>query len=230
MFKHLTGPSCKPSKKSLILLQEKKRIEEKKRKEERKKKENEERKEKEEKEKREKEEKDWAASIARQGKESHPIDVDSIIEVEKKRKEIAMIALNGDPEGNDPNPGDNGDDSGPESDEYEEEKEGEEGSKKNPTPTPTPMKAKVKCLLVGNGCTIRRSKRLKSEVSLVASSSSERIDALKEHNRELAHQLYLVEDMVWFIVQTIRPVEVNEESEEDWVKRTGDVKGKGQKE
>ncbi|KAJ3978722.1 hypothetical protein F5890DRAFT_1479113 [Lentinula detonsa] len=91
-------------------------------------------------------------------------------------------------------------------------------------------KAKVKCLLVGNERTVRRSKRLKREESAVASSSSERIEVLEERNQELAHRLFLLEDMVRFIIQTIRPVDANEESEEDRVKRTGDVKGKGRKE
>ncbi|KAJ3736158.1 hypothetical protein DFJ43DRAFT_1150454 [Lentinula guzmanii] len=159
--------------------------------------------------------------------------------VGKKRKRIAMIASNGDPEGDDPNPGDDGEDSESESDEYKEQQdEDEEESEKATTPTPTPnptprkalKKARVKCSLVGNERTIRRSKRLKREDSMVASTSSGRFDALEESNRELSRRLSLMEDMVRFIVQTIRPVDANEESEEDRVRRTGDVKGKGRKE
>ncbi|KAJ3979731.1 hypothetical protein F5890DRAFT_1478302 [Lentinula detonsa] len=179
------------------------------------------------------------ASIARRGKENHPIDVDSSPKVGKKRKRIAMIASNGDPEGDDPNPGDDGEDSESDSDEYKEQQdEDEEESEKAPTPTPTLhptprkalKKARVKCSLVGSERTFRRSKRLKREDSMVASTSSERFDALEESNRELSRRLSLMEDMVRFIVQTIRPVDANEESEEDRVRRTGDVKGKGRKE
>ncbi|KAJ3792286.1 hypothetical protein GGU11DRAFT_750231 [Lentinula aff. detonsa] len=197
------------------------------------------------KEKEEKEEKNRAksvgalvqASIARRGKENHPIDVDSPTVVGKKRKRTRMIASNGDPESNDPNPGDDGEDFDTESDEYKDQKdEDEEEPEKTPTPTPTftprktSKKARVKCLLVGNERRIRRSKRLRREDSVVASSSNERIDALEESNRELSRRLSLMEDMVRFIVQTIRPIDANEETEEDRVKRTGDVKGKGRKE
>ncbi|KAJ3716259.1 hypothetical protein DFJ43DRAFT_1043366 [Lentinula guzmanii] len=68
------------------------------------------------KEKEEKEEKNRAksvgalvqASIARRGKENHPIDVDSPAVVGKKRKRTRMIASNSDPKSDDPNPGDDG--------------------------------------------------------------------------------------------------------------------------
>ncbi|KAJ3792570.1 hypothetical protein GGU11DRAFT_760658 [Lentinula aff. detonsa] len=226
-----------------------------------------EKKEKEEREKEKREEENRAksvgalvqASIARRGKRNLPIDVDAVKIIGKKRKRVAMIASNNDFEGNEPNSGEDGEDSEPESDEYEDKKEeDEEKSQKTPTPTPTPTpgnsskcdrctskgssctfirngsasciacrKAKVKCSLVGNERTVRRSKRLRREESPVASSSHKRIEVLEERNRELAHRLFLLEDMVRFIVQTIWPVDANEELEEDRVKRTGDVKGKG---
>ncbi|KAJ3978949.1 hypothetical protein F5890DRAFT_1478930 [Lentinula detonsa] len=212
-----------------------------------------EKKEKEEREKEKREEENHTksvgalvqASIARRGKRDLPIDVDSVEVIGKKRKRVAMIASNDDSEGNEHNPGDDGEDSNPESDEYEDEKGDEEESEKalTPTPTPTPRmpskcnrcisknaSSKVKCSLVGNERTVRRSKRLRREDSIVASSSNERIDALEESNRELSRRLYLMEDMVRFIVQTIQLVDADEELEEDWVKRTGDVKGKGRKE
>ncbi|KAJ3792114.1 hypothetical protein GGU11DRAFT_750499 [Lentinula aff. detonsa] len=154
-----------------------------------------------------------------------------------EEEETNENASNGDPEGDDPNPGDDGEDSEPDSDEYKDQQDDEE-SEKDPTPSPTPTitprkaskKARVKCSLVGNERTVRRSKRLRREDSMIASTSSERFDALEESNRELSRRLSLMEDMVRFIIQTIRPVDANEESEEDRVRRTGDVKGKGRKE
>ncbi|KAJ3990705.1 hypothetical protein F5050DRAFT_1813610 [Lentinula boryana] len=108
-------------------------------------------------------------------------------------------------------------------------------------------KAKVKCSLVGNDRTFRRSKRVKREESRreessVASSSSQRIEVLEAQNRAfegeirmLGHRLYVMEDMVRVLAQFLHtkatvPEEDSEESEEEREKRTGDKKGKGQKE
>ncbi|KAJ3791477.1 hypothetical protein GGU11DRAFT_761574, partial [Lentinula aff. detonsa] len=184
-------------------------------------------------------------------KESCSSPDDSIIIVGQKRKRIAMIPTSsGDPDDSDdgfePEDGDEDDD--------------DEGPSPTPSPQKSSKcnrcttkeilctligegstlchacrKAKVKCSLVGNERVVRRSKRVKREESKreetpVASSSSRRIDALKESNQELSRWLFLMEDMVRFIVQMIRPIDANEETEEDQVKRTGDVKGKGRKE
>ncbi|KAJ3791813.1 hypothetical protein GGU11DRAFT_751023 [Lentinula aff. detonsa] len=108
-------------------------------------------------------------------------------------------------------------------------------------------KAKVKCSLVGNEQIIRRSKRvkreeLKREETPVASSSNQRIEVLEAQNRAfegeiqmLAHQLFLVEDVVRLLAQSLHtkaavPEEDSEESEEEREKQTGDKKGKGQQE
>ncbi|KAJ3978735.1 hypothetical protein F5890DRAFT_1479104 [Lentinula detonsa] len=108
-------------------------------------------------------------------------------------------------------------------------------------------KAKVKCSLVGNERIIRRSKRvkreeLKREESPIASSSNQRIEVLEAQNqafegeiRMLAHRLFLVEDDVRLLAQSIHtkaviPEENSKESEEDREKRTGDKKGKGRQE
>ncbi|KAJ3990727.1 hypothetical protein F5050DRAFT_1813570 [Lentinula boryana] len=185
------------------------------------------------------------------GKENRSLCDDSILYVGKKRKRTTMMSTPiGDPDDSDNDFEPEGDDNDDDDDEEPSPTPSPQKSSKCDRCTSKEVpciligegsascqacrKAKVKCSLVGNDRTFRRSKRLKREESKkedtpVASSSSRRIDALEESNRELSRRLLLMEDMVRFIVQTIRPVDANEESEEDRVKRTGDVKGKGRK-
>ncbi|KAJ3991139.1 hypothetical protein F5050DRAFT_1812901 [Lentinula boryana] len=225
-------------------------------------KEQKERSEREEQESRVREYEDWAKligsfvrdSIARReqekekGKEAdrRPICDDSVVYVGRKQKHSVMMAAPaGDPDGDDPYPGDNS--SEPNSDEEKDD----EDSEADPSPSPRKpskcdrcisksipckmigqgsascqacRKAKVKCSLVGNERKIRRSKRTKREESPIASSSSLRIKALEEHNRildeqnqMLHHRLYVMEDMVRYILQNLpRQQEFEgEESEED---------------
>ncbi|KAJ3979478.1 hypothetical protein F5890DRAFT_1589375 [Lentinula detonsa] len=164
----------------------------------------------------------------------------------KKRKRIVMVAVpSGDPEGDDPNPGD--DDENPE----------------DPPPSP-PKQSRCsrcilkafKCELVGPGsasckgcrkakvwCSLvpdsypRRSKRVKME-SPVASTSSRTIDDLQTNIRDLNTRINLQEEMLRYLILRVWKLkeekkeedEEDEESEEERVKRTEDRKGKRRKE
>ncbi|KAJ3991469.1 hypothetical protein F5050DRAFT_1716068, partial [Lentinula boryana] len=207
---------------------------------------------KEEKKKREAEEKKRRKKEQEQEKEKEkeverrPICNDSVIYIARKRKHLVMMAAPaGNPDRDDPYPGD--DSSKPDSDEEKDD----EDLEADPSPLPQKSskcdccisrtipckmigqglasyqacrKAKVKCLFVGNERKIRRSKRTKREESPITSLSNLRIEALEEHNQilneqsqMLAHRLYVMEDMVRFILQNLlrRQEFEGEESEED---------------
>ncbi|KAJ3791535.1 hypothetical protein GGU11DRAFT_812715 [Lentinula aff. detonsa] len=181
-----------------------------------------------------------------------PVSEASTVVVGKKRKRTVMVAVpSGDPEGDDPNPGDDGD--------YNDS-DNEDDDPHSPSPKQSRCsrcilkalkcemvgagsasckgcrKAKVRCSLVPDNYP-RRSKRTKLE-SPVASTSSQTIDDLRTNVRDLNTRINLQEEMLQYLILCVRKLEEEkreeeeeeEESEEDRVKRTGDRKGKGRKE
>ncbi|KAJ3978463.1 hypothetical protein F5890DRAFT_1560287 [Lentinula detonsa] len=165
-----------------------------------------------------------------------------------------IVVPSRDPEGGDPNPGDD--------DDYvESDTDDDEDPEVPPTSPPKQSRCSrcilkaLKCELVGPGsascqgcrkakvrCSLvpddypRRSKRVKVE-SPVASTSSQVIDNLRTNVRDLNTRINLQEEMLRYLILRVRKLEEanreedeEEESEEDRVKRTGDRKGKGQKE
>ncbi|KAJ3979038.1 hypothetical protein F5890DRAFT_1478851 [Lentinula detonsa] len=179
-----------------------------------------------------------------------------MVVVGKKRKRVVMVAVpSGDPEDDDPNPGDDGD--------YNESNDEDD----NDPPSTPPKQSRcshcilkaLKCKMVGPGsasckgcrkakvrCSLvpdnypRRSKRVKME-SPVASTSSQTINDLRTNIQDLNTRITLQEEMLRYLIVRVRKLEEEkkesegeddeeEESEEDGVKRTGDKKGKGRKE
>ncbi|KAJ3992553.1 hypothetical protein F5050DRAFT_1715191 [Lentinula boryana] len=172
--------------------------------------------------------------------------------VGKKRKRIVIVAVpSGEPEDGDPNPRDDGD--------YNDSDDEDDDDPPSPPPKQSRCsrcilkalkcemvgpgsasckgcrKAKVRCSLVPDNYP-RRSKRVKME-SPVASTSSRTIDNLRTNVRDLNTRISLQEEMLRYLVIRVRKLEEEkreeeeeEESEEHREKRTGDRKGKGQKE
>ncbi|KAJ3978711.1 hypothetical protein F5890DRAFT_1559820 [Lentinula detonsa] len=197
------------------------------------------------------------AQIEKKKKEQQlnsPVSETSTVVVGQKWKRVAVVVPSGDPEGGDPNPGDD--------DDYiESDTDDDEDPEVPPTSPPKQSRCSrcilkaFKCELVGPGsasckgcrkakvrCSLvpddypRRSKRVKVE-SPVASTSSQVIDDLRTNVRDLNTRINLQEEMLRYLILHVRKLEEanreedeDEESEEDRVKRTGDRKGKGWKE
>ncbi|KAJ3978589.1 hypothetical protein F5890DRAFT_1593738 [Lentinula detonsa] len=167
-----------------------------------------------------------------------PVSEGSTVVAGKKRKRVTMVVVpSGDPEGGDPNPGD--DDDYIESDtDDDEDPEALKCEMVGPGSASCKgcRKSKVRCSLVPDDYP-RRSKRTKME-SPVASTSSQVIDDLRTNVRDLNTRINLQEEMLRYLILRVRKLEEanreedeeEEESEEDRVKRTGDRKGKGRKE
>ncbi|KAJ3791359.1 hypothetical protein GGU11DRAFT_761665, partial [Lentinula aff. detonsa] len=181
-----------------------------------------------------------------------PVSEASTVVVGKKRKRTVMVAMpSGDPEGDDPNPGDDGD----YNDSDNEDDDPPFSPPKQSRCSRCILKA-LKCEMVGGGsascqgcrkakvrCSLvpdnypRRSKRAKVE-SPIALTSSQTIDNLRTNVRDLNTRINLQEEMLWYLILRVRKLkeekneedEEEEESEEERVNRTGDRKGKSRKE
>ncbi|KAJ3978244.1 hypothetical protein F5890DRAFT_1479521, partial [Lentinula detonsa] len=195
------------------------------------------------------------AQIERKEKEKlvhSPVSEASTVVVGKKRKRTVMVAMpSGDPEGDDPNPGDDGD----YNDSDNEDDDPPFSPPKQSRCSRCILKA-LKCEMVGGGsascqgcrkakvhCSLvpdnypRRSKRAKVE-SPIASTSSQTIDDLRTNVRDLNTRINLQEEMLRYLILRVRKLEEEkneedeeeEESEEERVNRTGDRKGKSRKE